>query len=179
MRAGERALPSVRLIVRAEGPVLVEAYQYSAGAVEPLERHFHETWQFTWSPDAVGEHWVRGAVRATPPRALSIIPPGEVHAPSQRTWLPAAESYRMAYLDASLVADVAAEVRGRAPGTPSLASGPMGGVIRGDAHLSRLFVRAHSLTLGGEALEREVAWLALVTRLLTRHATPPRAAPGA
>jgi AraC-like DNA-binding protein len=170
-----RARSSMRLLVRAEGGVLVEAYRYSAGAVEPLERHFHDAWQLAWSPDAVGEHWVRGAVRAAPPRAVSIIPPGEVHAPSQQTWLAAPESYRMAYLDEGVVTDVAAELPGRAPGTPSFGSG----VIGGDADLSRLFARAHSLSLSGEPLERDVAWLALVTRLLTRHAASRQTVPAA
>ncbi len=151
--------------------MLVEAYEYSIGAVEPLRRHVHPTWQFAWSPNAPGEHWVRGAIRAMPPGTISIIPPGEVHAPSQQVWVEAPASFMMAYLDVSAIDDVASDLRTRTSGTRSFRAG----LIGDDPPLSRLFARAHWLSLAGEPLARDVVWLAFLSRLLTRHADPHHA----
>jgi AraC-like DNA-binding protein len=168
-RPSRPAQAPIRLAVRAHGGVTVESYAYSAGVVEPLAPHFHTTWQLTWSPDSLGEHWMRGGLCEVPPRALGVIPPGEVHETSRRTWLPAPELFMTAYLDDSFVAGLATELAGRQSGTPSFGAG----VIAGDRTLSRLFARAHESSFAGEPLERDDAWLALVTHLLARHGRLP------
>jgi AraC-like DNA-binding protein len=168
-----RTPSSITLAVRADDGVLVEIYQYSVGTVEPLQRHLHQAWQLAWSPESVGEHWVKGAVRSAPPRAISIIPPGDVHAPSQQTWVGAPASFMMAYLDDAIVTDVTSDLQGRLRGTPSFGSV----VIRSDPQLSRLFARAHMWSFRGEPLGRDVAWLAFLTRLLTRHADSRQTVP--
>jgi AraC-like DNA-binding protein len=160
-----RSPSSIGLVVRQHAGCLVERYEYSVGAVEPLGRHLHDTWQLAWSPNARGEHWVRGAVRSMPRGAVAIIPPGEVHAPSQQTWVEAPASFMMAYLDETVVTELASELQGGPSGTPSFGSG----VIHDDPHLSRLFAHAHRLSFSGEALARDSAWLTFLTRLLTRH----------
>lgn len=164
---------SIQLVVRDHGDVLVEAYDYSIGAVEPLGRHLHHTWQIAWSPNAGGEHWVRGAVRVMPPRSISIIAPGEVHAPGQGTWVDDPASFMMAYLTERLFDDVVSDLQGRARGTPSFGSG----VIHNDPRLSHLFARAHQWSLSDEPLAHDCAWLAFVTRLMTLHADSGHAMP--
>ncbi len=166
---------SITLSVRAHDGVLVEDYRYSIGTVEPLQRHVHDTWQLGWSPDSDGEHWLRGAIRAMPRGSLSIIAPGEAHAPSQQTSVDAPASFMMGYLTDSVVSDVASELFGRPRGTPSF------GVtaIADDPALSRLFAGAHRASFGAEPLARDSAWLGFLTRLLARHSNfPSRAVRG-
>jgi AraC-like DNA-binding protein len=160
-----RPVSSIALTVRAHQGVLVESYAYSVGTVEPLARHLHPTWQLAWSPDATGEHWVRGSTRVAPPRAISVIPPGEVHAPSQQTWVEAPSSFMMAYLDEDYMDQVMSDGREPGRGTPTLQSI----VIASDSILSRLFARAHRLSFDGDPLARDTVWRAVVTRMLTRH----------
>lgn len=51
-RTMRTAPSSITLSVRAHANVLVEAYQYSAGTVESLERHVHQTSQIAIQPAA-------------------------------------------------------------------------------------------------------------------------------
>jgi AraC-like DNA-binding protein len=162
---------SIALSVRAHEGVLVEDYRYSIGTVEPLGRHVHDTWQFGWSPDSGGEHWLRGAVRAMPQGSVSIIAPGEAHAPSQQSSVNAPATFMMAYLNDSVVAELASELFGPARGTLSFGFS----AIAHDPALSRLFACAHRSSFSAEPLARDSAWLSFLTRLLTHHAdvSPP------
>jgi AraC-like DNA-binding protein len=156
----------VRLAVRQHVDVLLETYEYSVGQVEPLQRHVHDAWQIAWSPNADGEHWVRGAVHRIPVRAIGIIPPGEVHAPSQEPLVDKPSAFMMAYVPTAFVSDVGSELGGRAIETPSFPAL----VVAGDRQGSRLFARAHRLGFNDEGLARDEAWLAFWVHLLTVYA---------
>lgn len=69
--------------------ILLERYTYTSGAVEPLPKHAHEEYQFGLSFDCQGEYHYRGAAHVIPTGSLSIIHSGEVHSPSDHTYLPA------------------------------------------------------------------------------------------
>lgn len=68
--------------------ILIEKYTYSAGAIEPLPKHSHQEYQLGISFNCQGEYFYRGAYHPIPIGNLSIIHSGEVHSPSDRTYLP-------------------------------------------------------------------------------------------
>ncbi len=158
---------SVALEIATHDGILLEAYDYSAGAIEPLGRHVHDTWQFGWSPDASGEHWVRGETHLEPPRAMSVIPPDDVHAPSQQRWVDSRSRYWMAYLEDAVLREVAADFGAGSYGTLTFRFG----LIATDPALAELYVRAYRLSFQNEPLGRDTAWLAFFVRLLERYAT--------
>lgn len=90
--------------------VLLEHYAYTPGAVKPLPKHAHAEYQFGLSFDCQGEYAYRGARHVIPKGRLSIIHSGEVHAPSDRTFLPTPAHFGMAHIAPEWLQKVAAEV---------------------------------------------------------------------
>ena len=90
--------------------VLLEHYAYTPGTVEPLPKHAHAEYQFGLSFDCQGEYAYRGARHVIPQGRLSIIHSGEVHAPSNRTFLPAPAHFGMTHIAPEWLQRVAAEV---------------------------------------------------------------------
>ena len=90
--------------------ILIEKYLYSAGAVEPLPKHSHQEYQLGMSFDCQGEYYYRGAYHPVPIGKLSIIHSGEVHSPSERTYLPKSASFLMMHIDPSLLKETALEI---------------------------------------------------------------------
>ena len=90
--------------------ILIEKYFYSAGAVEPLPKHSHQEYQLGMSFNCQGEYYYRGAYHLVPKGKVSIIHSGEVHSPSQRTYLPQAASFLMMHLDPNLLEEAALEI---------------------------------------------------------------------
>ncbi len=101
-----------------------------------------------------------------PRGSISIIPPGEVHAPSQQTAVDAPASFMMAYMHETVIGDLVSELSARTRGTPSFGLG----VIANDTRLSHLFARAHRSSFDAEPLVRDGEWLGFLTRLVMRHA---------
>ncbi|WP_052055858.1 AraC family transcriptional regulator [Myxosarcina sp. GI1] len=97
--------------------ILIEKYTYSAGTVEPLPKHFHHEYQLGMSFNCQGEYFYRGAYYPVPIGSLSIIHSGEVHAPSERTYLPKPASFLMMHVNPSLLTEIALEIadNGRVP----------------------------------------------------------------
>ncbi|MGD1932446.1 MAG: helix-turn-helix domain-containing protein [Leptolyngbyaceae cyanobacterium] len=100
------------------GGVLLEHYAYIPGAVEPLPKHAHAEYQFGLSFDCQGEYAYRGSRHVIPPGRLSIIHSGEVHAPSDRTFLPTPAHFGMAHIAPEWLQRVAAEVSPQLTGMP-------------------------------------------------------------
>lgn len=90
--------------------MLIEKYFYSAGTVEPLPKHSHHEYQLGMSFNCQGEYYYRGAYHPIPIGKLSIIHSGEVHSPSERTYLPDPATFLMMHLDPSLLEKVALEM---------------------------------------------------------------------
>ncbi|MDJ0593736.1 MAG: AraC family transcriptional regulator [Pleurocapsa sp. MO_226.B13] len=90
--------------------ILVEKYIYTAGSIEPLPKHSHHEYQLGLSFNCQGEYFYRGAYHPIPIGNLSIIHSGEVHSPSERTYLPEPATFWMMHVDPSLLEDVAAEI---------------------------------------------------------------------
>lgn len=92
--------------------ILLEKYNYSAGAVEPLPKHSHDEYQLGISFNCQGEYFYRGAYHPVPIGNLSIIHSGEVHSPSERTYLPQRATFWMMHVDPSLLEETASEIAG-------------------------------------------------------------------
>ncbi len=90
--------------------ILIEKYSYSAGAVEPLPKHSHQEYQLGISFDCQGEYFYRGAYYPVPIGNLSIIHSGEVHSPSERTYLPQPATFWMMHVEPSLLEETALEI---------------------------------------------------------------------
>lgn len=90
--------------------ILLEKYFYTAGTVEPLPKHSHQEYQLGMSFDCQGEYFYRGAYHPIPIGNLSIIHSGEVHSPSERTYLPQTASFWMMHVEPSLLEKIALEI---------------------------------------------------------------------
>ena len=90
--------------------ILIEKYIYSAGTVEPLPKHSHGEYQLGMSWNCQGEYFYRGAYHTVPIGNLSIIHSGEVHSPSERTYLPKPATFLMMHVDPSLLEETAREI---------------------------------------------------------------------
>lgn len=90
--------------------ILLEKYSYTAGTVEPLPKHSHQEYQLGMSFNCQGEYFYRGAYHPIPVGNLSIIHSGEVHSPSERTYLPQRATFWMMHVDPSLLEETALEI---------------------------------------------------------------------
>jgi AraC-like DNA-binding protein len=90
--------------------ILVEQYAYTAGSVEPLPKHSHEEYQFGLSFNCQGEYHYRGTHHSIPVGSLSVIHSGEVHSPSNRTYLPTPAHFQMMHIHPTWLHAIAAEM---------------------------------------------------------------------
>ena len=90
--------------------ILIEKYTYSAGGIEPLPKHSHQEYQLGISFDCQGEYFYRGAYHPIPIGNLSIIHSGEVHSPSDRTYLPQPATFWMMHVDPSWLEETASAI---------------------------------------------------------------------
>ncbi len=90
--------------------ILLEKYSYTIGAVEPLPKHSHQEYQLGLSFNCQGEYFYRGAYHLIPIGNLSIIHSGEVHSPSERTYLPKPATFWMMHVDPNVLKETALEI---------------------------------------------------------------------
>ena len=142
--------------------ILIEKYIYSAGAVEPLPKHSHQEYQLGMSFDCQGEYYYRGAYHLVPIGKLSIVHSGEVHSPSERTYLPQSASFLMMHLDPKLLEKTALEI-GNNTSVPFFTE-----PILRDRILAKLF---YKLCIGDRLskLTKDSLVLDLLARLVTRN----------
>ena len=105
---GKRSLITVK--TSQLSGILLEKYAYTAGTVEPLPKHSHQEYQLGMSFNCQGEYYYRGAYHPIPTGSLSMIHSGEVHSPSQRTYLPQPATFWMMHIDPSLLEQKASEI---------------------------------------------------------------------
>lgn len=114
--------------------ILSEKYIYTAGSLEPLPKHSHQEYQLGISFNCQGEYFYRGAYHSIPIGNLSIIHSGEVHSPSQRTYLPKPATFWMMHVEPDLFQEVALEIAQKPTNLPFFTKP----VLR-DRHLISLF----------------------------------------
>ncbi|MEM7759128.1 MAG: AraC family transcriptional regulator [Cyanobacteria bacterium P01_A01_bin.40] len=147
--------------------ILIEKYSYSAGAVEPLPKHSHQEYQLGMSFNCEGEYFYRGAYHPVPIGKLSIIHSGEVHSPSERTYLPQPASFLMMHIDSILVAETALEINNSAS-VPFFTE-----PILGDRILIKLFYDLCLVTeTNSTNLTRDSLILDFLSRLITQNQEP-------
>lgn len=100
----------IKISASAANGFLFEKYEYSPGAVEPLPPHTHAEYQFSISPNAVGEYLCRGGKYVFAPQTLGIIHTGERHAPSDKSAVEQDEIYYVLYLAPEEIMKAAREI---------------------------------------------------------------------
>ena len=146
--------------------ILVEKYAYTSGTVEPLPKHTHAEYQFGLSFDCQGEYRYRGARHTIPKGSLSIIHSGEVHAPSDRTFLPEAAHFFMVHLAPKWLHTVMAELGEKPTSNPFFPT-----VAITDPTLNRLFLALRTiLDKQVSQLEQDVALWDFLTHLIANYA---------
>ncbi|NER80482.1 MAG: AraC family transcriptional regulator [Leptolyngbya sp. SIO1D8] len=146
--------------------ILLERYAYTSGTVEPLPKHTHAEYQFGLSFDCQGEYHYRGARHIIPKGSLSVIHSGEIHAPSDRTFLPEAAHFFMVHLDPQWLQTVRAELDKKLKNAPFFPT-----VAIADPTLNRLFLALQTIIDKRlSQLEQDVALWDFLTHLLANHA---------
>lgn len=160
--------------------VLLESYRYAPGPAGTLPRHSHEDYQLCLSLDFPGEYRYRGSTYGVPVGSLSIIHPGEMHSARDPQDRRKAANYRLMYVGADLLREVASDLAGHTTGEPFFSP------IVLDREIVGRFLGLH-VSLGEPAseLERGSRLMSVLTQLVRRHADnsprcgPPARAPGA
>ncbi len=146
--------------------LLVEQYAYTAGTVDPIPKHTHEEYQFALSFDHRGEYTYRGARHAVPMGRLSVVHPGEVHAPSDTTYLDESASFVMANIHPDWVSAVTEDITGRGGCCPFFAV-----VLPEDPFLTRAYLQlSNTAEQASSQLEKETALWNFLSSLVGRYA---------
>ena len=146
--------------------ILLEHYRYTAGTVEPLPKHSHAQYQFGLSFDCQGEYYYRGSYHSIPIGSLSIIHSGEVHAPSERTYLPTPVTFLMMHVEPSLLQTTASEMAQKPDSLPFFPQ-----PFISDRQTIDLFENlAVALTTNATQLQQDTVLLDLFTCLITHYA---------
>lgn len=125
-----------------------------------VPRHWHDEYQLCLVQAGSGELTYRGASFATPPSALFVVHPGEVH--SNRAHDPAGCSYRDLFIHPELVQTVARELQGKDAGPPFFSTV----VISGREVVNRYLELHGSFERAASKLEREARLLRLLACLI-------------
>lgn len=146
--------------------ILLEQYAYTSGTVEPLPKHAHEEYQLGLSFDCSGEYYYGGEYHRIPIGSLSIVHSGEVHSPSDRTYLPTPVSFWMMHVHPSWLQTVTAEMSEK-----SAAFSFFPAVFITDSVLNHLFLILHTVTSKPTSqLEQDTAIWQFLSYLVVHHA---------
>ncbi|MBW4656372.1 MAG: AraC family transcriptional regulator [Kaiparowitsia implicata GSE-PSE-MK54-09C] len=145
--------------------ILLERYAYTSGSVEPLPRHSHEEYQFGLSFNCQGEYHYRGASYSIPPGSLSVIHSGEIHAPSDRTYLTAPAHFAMMHIRPTWVHTIAAEMAEKPASLPFFSTACLT-----DSQLNHLFLALQAAAdQRTSKLERDIALWDFLSYLIKRY----------
>ena len=146
--------------------ILLEQYAYTSGTVEPLPKHTHEEYQLGLSFDCAGEYHYGGEYHCIPTGSLSIIQSGEVHSPSDRTYLAEPISFWMMHVHPSWLQTVTAEISEKAVVVPFFQT-----ISITDSVLNHLFLALHTVTRKtASKLEQDTAIWQFLSYLVVHHA---------
>jgi AraC-like DNA-binding protein len=149
--------------------ILLEQYVYTFGSVEPLPKHSHEEYQLGLSFDCQGEYHYRGAYHSIPIGSLSVINSGEVHSPSDRTYLPATATFWMMHIHPKWLQAVISEISEKPSALPVFPS-----VFLTDPQLNRLFLNLHPTAKKQIfQLEQDTAFWRFFSHLVSYHTENP------
>jgi AraC-like DNA-binding protein len=149
--------------------IFLEQYVYTLGSVEPLPKHSHEEYQLGLSFDCQGEYYYRGAYHSIPIGSLSVINSGEVHSPSDRTYLPAPATFWMMHIRPKSLQAVISEISEKPSALPVFPS-----VFLTDPQLNRLFLNLHPTAKKQIfQLEQDTAFLHFFSHLVSYHTENP------
>ena len=149
--------------------IFLEQYVYTFGSVEPLPKHSHEEYQLGLSFDCQGEYHYRGAYHSIPIGSLSVINSGEVHSPSDRTYLPAPATFWMMHIHPKSLQAVISEISEKPSALPVFLS-----VFLSDPQLNRLFLNLHHTAKKQIfQLEQDTAFLHFFSHLVSYHTENP------
>lgn len=147
--------------------ILLERYAYTSGIVEPLPKHSHEEYQFGLSFNCQGKYHYRGAYSSIPIGSLSVIHSGEVHTPSDRTYLPAPAHFAMMHINPTWLQRVAAEMAEKSVNLPFFST-----AFLTDAKLNRLFLALQvAIDQKNSNLEHDEALWDFLSYLIRRYAS--------
>ncbi|MBD1918353.1 MULTISPECIES: AraC family transcriptional regulator [Cyanophyceae] len=147
--------------------ILLERYAYKSGSVEPLPRHSHEEYQFGLSFNCQGEYHYRGAYHSIPTGSLSVIHSGEVHAPSDRNYLPAPAHFEMMHINPKWLHTIAAEMAEKPANLPFFPT-----AFLTDSKLNHLFLALQAVVNQKTSeLEQDIALLDFLSYLIRRYAS--------
>lgn len=144
---------------------LFEKYEYSPGTVEPLPSHTHSEYQFSISPNAVGEYFCRGGKFQFAPMTLGIIHSGERHSPSKKLAVEKREYYRMMYVESEEILDAAKEIGWRKDELPFFKN-----FLIPDKSLAEKYLRLFTDLSKENSLSADVAKLGFLTYLIKNFA---------
>ncbi|MCL4865763.1 MAG: AraC family transcriptional regulator [Gemmatimonadales bacterium] len=133
--------------------------------------HFHETYVVCVDERGAHASWYRGANRIVPERALTLVPPGEVHTGQRvpgQVW-----HYRAVYPSLELMRQVT-----RDAGVKTSEVALSGGLSVNDPELTEAFLAAHrTCEVAPESLRAESTLTEVLVTLLSRHADGLRCRP--
>jgi len=150
--------------------VVLEHYRYAPGPPDVLSTHAHEEYQIGVSLNFPGAYEYRGSTHAVPAGSLSIIHPGEMHAPRDLEFRHGHAEFRMMYLKPAVLQRAASDMVERSVHLPFFATP----VIRAPRLVS-LFLAAHQAltTTITPQLERDTLLLELLNHLTRRYTQHP------
>jgi AraC-like DNA-binding protein len=144
--------------------VLRERYSYTSGAVEPIAKHSHIEYQFGLSFNCEGQYYYRGVYNSIPTCSLSIIHSGEIHAPSDRTYLEASADFEMMHISPECLRQTASEMAEKSASLPFFST-----AFLTDRTLNHLFL---AITNPEKfRLQQDVALLQFLSYLIKNHAS--------
>jgi AraC-like DNA-binding protein len=147
--------------------ILLERYAYTSGSVEPLPKHSHEDYQFGLSFNCQGEYYYRGAYHSIPIGSLSLIHSGEVHSPSDRTYLPEPAHFAMMHVCPRWLQSVSAEMTEKPASLPFFPT-----AFLTDSVLNCLFLALQAAAdRKNSQLAQEVALWEFLSYLIGRYAS--------
>jgi len=155
----------IKISARESEGFLFEKYEYSTGAVEPLPFHTHSEYQFSISPNALGEYLCRGGKFQIAPLTLGIIHSGERHAPSDQPLIEKAASYRVLYAAPEDILNAAREIGWRKNELPYFKD-----FLLSDRNLAAKYLRLFDEFSGENLLSADFARLDFLTYLIGNFA---------
>lgn len=145
--------------------ILIERYAYTSGSVEPLPKHSHEEYQFGLSFNCQGKYQYRGTYHSIPAGSLSVIHSGEVHSPSDRTYLPAPAYFEMMHIRPTWLHTITAEMAEKPASLPFFST-----AFLTDPKLNHLFLALQAATdQKNSKLEQDVALWEFLSCLIKHH----------
>lgn len=147
--------------------ILLERYGYTSGSVKPLPKHCHEEYQFGLSFNCQGEYSYRGATHVIPMGSLSIIHSGEVHSPSDRTYLAESAQFEMMHIHPKWLQTVADEIAEKLVSPPFFST-----PFLADTTLNHLFLSLQStIDQRNSELDQDVALWMFLCHLIRHYAS--------